>query len=117
MEYLYQTGLVETGVQDEVNRYAVGLAALGSLVVGGATAGLIARRGSSGTALPTEAIQAPDASRVSKSLSDSIRDFFQSDLPPNVSWADKVGTGGELNVQDTDFFIDFLLLKVVDNRI
>tara|TARA_R110002096_G_scaffold76147_3_gene180245 strand:+ start:6199 stop:9975 length:3777 start_codon:yes stop_codon:yes gene_type:complete len=109
MEYLYQLGLMETGVQDEVNRYAVGLAALGSLVVGGATAGLITRRGSSGTALPTEAIQAPDASRVSKSLSDSIRDFFQSDLPPNVSWADKVGTGGELNVQDTDFFIDFLL--------
>ena len=109
MEYLYQLGLMETGVQDEVNRYAVGLAALGSLVVGGVTAGLITRRGSSGTALPTEAIQAPDASRVSKSLSDSIRDFFQSDLPPNVSWADKVGTGGELNVQDTDFFIDFLL--------
>ena len=109
MEYLYQTGLVETGVQGEVNRYAVGLAALGSLVVGGATAGLITRRGSSGTALPTEAIQAPDASQVSKSLSDSIRDFFQADLPPNVSWADKVGTGGELNVQDTDFFIDFLL--------
>ena len=39
MEYLYQTGLVETGAQDEVNKYAVGLAALGSLVVGGAVAG------------------------------------------------------------------------------
>lgn len=109
MEYLYQTGLVETGVQDEVNRYSVGLAALGSLVVGGVTAGLITRRGQSGTALPTEAISVPDASRVSPSLQDSIREYFQSDLPANVSWADKIGTGGELNVQDTDFFIDFLL--------
>ena len=109
MEYLYQTGLVETGVQGEVNKYAVGLAALGSLVVGGAVAGGTAKRGFSKTALPTEAIAAGDPKKAVSDLEQSIRDFFSENVEANVSWADKVGKGGELNVQDTNFFIDFLL--------
>ena len=108
-EFLYQRGLIETGVQEEVNRYAVGLAALGSLVVGGASAGMIARRGSSGTALPTESIQAGNPHKAATDLQESIRTFYTQDVEANVSWADKIGSGGELNVQDTDFFIDFLL--------
>lgn len=110
IEWLYQQTLVDTGVQQETNRHAVGLAALGALVVGGASAGLVATRGASGTALPTELLGEPDGAKAAEAVVQEITELMaKQDLPTEIPWMDKVMKGGELDVQDSSFFVDLLL--------
>ena len=111
MEFLYQKGLVQTGVQYEVNQNSVGLAALASLMMGGVSAGLVANRGRSGTALVDQVVQTGSPKDVAEALKKSIKDYFVDGdygLSDETSWASKVAGGEELNVRDSDFFIKLL---------
>ena len=111
-EYLYQRQLVDSEAQEDVDRYAVGLAALSSLVIGGVSAGLVAKRGFSDQALVSEVVKGGNPSAVAKELKKSIEKHFSEmgqNLTGETSWVSKVSRGNELDVQDTEFFTKLLL--------
>lgn len=107
-EYLYQDQLVQAGVQEDVNPYAVGLAAIASLAVGGATAAKVATRGWSGTALVGETIEEASYQKVSQGIQDSLKASYRELVDSGSSWTSKVEAGSEMDVQDTDFFLELL---------
>ncbi len=107
-EYLYQDQLVQAGVQEEVNPYAVGLAAVASLAVGGVVAGKVATRGWSGSALVSESIEASSHKRVADGIQDSLTENYEKLVESGSSWTSKVKAGSEMDVQDTDFFLELL---------
>lgn len=109
-EWLYQRSLVQTGVQDEVNPYAVGLAALSGMVMGGVQAGRVAYRGSSNQALVSEVLQQGDPKKVAREMQESIAAYMQEGtLDKTSAWATKLADGEELAAKDTDFFVELLL--------
>jgi hypothetical protein len=111
-EFLYQKSLIDTGVQKELNTKAVGLAAIASLAVGGLSAGIVAKRGFSDTALVSEVITEGNAKEAAKELQTSINEYFKTlgkDMDDGTSWTSKTMKGKELNVADSNFFIDLLL--------
>ncbi len=111
-EFLYQRSLVDTNVQDEISKSAVGIAALSAIAMGGVQAGLVARRGTSGTALLSETVEKADPKQIAKDLQASIKDWassLQDDVAGETDWLTKVKNGEELTDGDTDFFIDLLL--------
>jgi hypothetical protein len=107
-EYLYQDQLVQAGVQEEVNPYAVGLAAVASLAMGGVVAGKVATRGWSGSALVSDSIEASSHKRVADGIQDSLKDNYEKLVESGSSWTSKVKAGSEMDVQDTDFFLELL---------
>jgi hypothetical protein len=109
-EWLYQRSLAETGVQEGINPYAVGLAALSGLALGGIQATRVAARGRSNTALVSEVVKQGDPSVVARELQESITEYMTSGkLDETSSWASKVEGGQELAAKDTDFFVELLL--------
>jgi len=114
-EWLYQRSLAQTGVQDEVNPYAVGLAALSGMVMGGIQAGRVAYRGSTGQALVSEVVQQGDPKKVAREMQESIAAYMQEGtLDKTSSWASKLADGEELAAKDTDFFVELLLGRSVE---
>jgi len=107
-EYLYQDQLVQAGVQEEVNPYAVGLAAVASLAMGGVVAGKVATRGWSGSSLVSESIEASSHKRVADGIQDSLTENYEKLVESGSSWTSKVKAGSEMDVQDTDFFLELL---------
>ena len=108
-EYLYQRQLVDAEVQSEVNPYSVGLAALGAIAMGGVSAGVVAARGTSNTALVSEVVGQGDSAKVAANMRADIAAHYDSVRNNGSSWASKVEAGTELEVQDTDFFVELLL--------
>lgn len=109
-EWLYQRSLVQTDVQEGVNPYAVGLAALSSMAMGGIQAARVATRGTSGQALVSETVKQGDPKKVAEEMRKSIVDYMTSNkLDSTSSWASKVEGGEELAAKDTDFFVELLL--------
>ena len=108
-ETLYQRSLVQTGVQEEINKNAVGLAALGALALGGVQAVRVARRGSSETALLTETLKKSSPAEVAKELSQSVESYLKGNEFIRTPWAEKVAKGEEITDADSDFWIDLLL--------
>ena len=109
-EWLYQRSLVQTDVQDEVNPYAVGLASLSGMVMGGVQAGRVALRGSSGQTLVSEVLQQGDPKTVAREMQESIAAYMQEGkIDKTSSWASKLEGGEELAAKDTDFFVELLL--------
>ena len=113
MEFLYQQNQITAGAQDEVNYTSVGLTALFGLALGGVATARVATRGKSGTALPSETVvNTKDAKAAAKDMQDSINEYFKAmgkDMDTGSSWSNKVGSGRELDVADSQFFIDLLL--------
>jgi hypothetical protein len=112
VELLYQDQLVQTGVQDEVNRNSVALVAIASFGMGTLSAVGVASRGFSGTALPSQTVTGGSGKDAANALRTSIGSYFEDlvqEVDSTTSWASKVDSGAELSVQDTDFFIDLLL--------
>jgi len=97
--YAYENGLVRTGVQEEVNKFAVGMGAVGGMVMGGVAAGLIARKASKGTlgdnslALPTDIDFNAGASL------DNLTDMFGFTIKPKTEIVRK-------RIDDVDGVID-----------
>lgn len=115
-EWLYQRSLVDTGVQDEVNPYAVGLASLSAMAMGGIQAARVATRGSSDTVLVSEAVQQGEPKKIAAEMKKSIKEYLSRDLnkPEGYSsWWSKVDAGEELAAKDTEFFIELLLGRTV----
>lgn len=98
----YQSGLLQTGAQEDRDWAQTGLAALGVLAVGGAAYTWGAQRGSSGNRNFVEGptIQ-PTASTVSSAL--------QSTVVTMGDWGKKVANGKEVRDLDTDFWIKLTL--------
>jgi len=117
VELLYQSQLVKTGVQDEVNRNSVALVAIASFGMGLASGAVVASRGFSGTAMPSQTVGTGSGKEAANALRKSIGSYFEDltqEVDVGTSWASKVASGSELNVRDTDFFID--LLKGVSSK-
>lgn len=112
-EFLYQRSLVETNVQGEISKSAVGIAALSSIAMGGLQAGLVMRRGVSDTALVSETVKKAEPKAIAKELQDSISSWVDKVQTAKVEdgpeWFAKVKEGKDLTEGDTDFFIDLLL--------
>tara|TARA_R100000951_G_scaffold21092_1_gene17522 strand:- start:224 stop:3907 length:3684 start_codon:yes stop_codon:yes gene_type:complete len=108
MEYLYQRSLVDTKVQGEVSKGAVGLAALSSMAMGGIQATSVLKRGTSNTALITETVVEAAPKTIAKEMEEAIKSFTNKP-GANAEWLEKVSKGEELGNGDTDFFIDILL--------
>ncbi len=114
MEYLYQNGLIELGVRDDYDKFAMGIAAVGAVGIGGIQAGKVMLRGESKVAAPSVSVTQPEAKDVMKELSESIRDYVNTQVPKSGTWTKKVKGGVELKDLDTDFFVDLLLGHVDD---
>lgn len=117
VEFLYQDQLTKTGVQDEVSANSIALIAIASFGMGVGSGLAVASRGYSGTALPSQTVQGGSGPRAAESLRTSIASYFddlKKDIDVDTSWSSKVSSGAELDVNDTDFFID--LLKGVSTK-
>lgn len=108
-ETLYQRSLIQTGVQEEMNKSAVGLAALGALAIGGVQAVRVGTRGFSNTALQSEVVERTSSAQIAKQMRKSLSEYLQADTLEETAWAKKVADGKELTDADSDFFIDLLL--------
>lgn len=108
-ETLYQRSLIQTGVQDEMNKSAVGLAALGALAIGGVQAVRVGTRGFSNTALLSETVEKTTNAQIAKQMKKSLSEYLKADALEETAWAKKVADGKEITDADSDFFIDLLL--------
>ena len=111
MEFGYQNGLVRTGVQEDVNKYALGIAFIGASVMGGVQAGSVLRRGEVDIALPSLAVKTPEPEDINilKQLSESIVEYSNRGVPKKLQWERKVKAGRNLDELDSEFFIDMLI--------
>ena len=119
-EFLYQRSLVDTNVQGEISKSAVGVAALSAMAMGGIQAGLVVKRGVSDTALVSETVQKADPKQIAKDLQESIKEWalaLQDDVASETDWLTKVKNGEELTDGDTDFFIDLLLGRTAETKV
>ena len=117
-EYLYQTTLVDSGVQEDVNKYSVGMAAVATLLIGGAVGARVATRGFSGTVLPNQEIAAGSPKAAIKRLQTSINEHLsdvKKDKPKKrvvkTSYQGKkdAAANTKLNTEFDTFFDEFLL--------
>ena len=105
MEALYQNGLIRTNVEEEYKWGLVGLAALGSVIIGGITAGRQMARGELGTKVsPLTAATVPQRRKVLQDLTNQLVQYGNSQVPKTSEWLSKVDAGRELRDLDSDFF-------------
>ena len=89
--YAYEKSLVRTDVQDEVNKFAVGMGAVGGMVMGGIAAGLIARKASKGT-LGNQALALPTEIDFNTGASlDNLTDMFGFTIEPKTKVLNEAG--------------------------
>ena len=119
-EYLYQTTLVDTGVQEDINKYSVGMAAVATLLIGGAVGARVATRGFSNTALPNQDVPVGSPKAAIKRLQTSINEHLD-DVKKNkpkkrvvkTSYAGKKERGSESQLStEFDIFFDEFLMGV-----
>lgn len=111
LEYGYQNGLIRTGVQEDVNKYALGLAFLGGTIIGGIQAGAVLKRGEVDMAMPSITAKPPETKDVNvlAELTESLRKYSENLVPQQLSWKGAVQKGSSFNQVDTNLFIDMLI--------
>ena len=111
LEYGYQNGLIKTGVQEDINKYAMGFAFLGGTVIGGIQAANVLRRGGADIALPSITAKPPEPKDVNvlKELSQSLEEYAKRSVPQGYSWKKAVEKGTTFERLDSNFFIDMLI--------
>jgi len=87
--YAYEKSLVRTDVKEEVSKFAVGMGAIGGMVMGGVAAGLIARKASKGRlgneALGIKPFELPTEIDFNKGASlDNLTDMFGFTIKPKT---------------------------------
>ena len=108
MEYLYQDGLVDVDAQEDINYYAVGISALGGIVLGALQVGFIAKRGKSDTAVQTAEIPEPETEGFLSEASQAIGKYLEQDVVPiSRDWKTKIKGGAVLSKDSLDFSTDF----------
>ena len=110
MDALYQNGLIMTDVQKEFSYGQMGIASLGSVIIGGIGAGRIMLRGEIGPKqAPLTASTEEAREKVIQNLTDELIKYSESKMPITRKWDQRVDAGEELAAQDTQFFVDLIL--------
>ena len=124
--YAYEKGLVRTGVQEEVNKINLGLAGVGTMVIGGVRFGTVAlQKNKNALAQPDIDVQPPKPLDISESMDmftlediskitdTKLKEAAQKRNAARLEFTEplreKAKRGVELSDLDTDFFIKFLL--------
>ena len=103
--YAYEKGLVRTGVQEEVNKINLGLAGVGTIIIGGVRFGTVAlQKNKNALAQPDIDVEVPKKFDPTEALK-----ILKKDTPFTETLRDKALRGAELQDLDTDFFIKFLM--------
>ena len=114
-EALYQGTLIDTGVIDEYNVSSIGLAALGSVLIGGIAAARVGTRGWSNQSLAHQKIKEPNLSEAPKEFIGTYKDFIKriakeegvvTDIHDGSGLSKAATTTSEDNL--TPFFNEFL---------
>ena len=107
---LYQNGLIRTGVQEEFSTMQLGIAALGSVIIGGIQAGRVMARGEIGPqASPLVTGGVENRRDILKDLTQDLIKYGEMQIPITKKWEARVADGQELSDLDSDFFIELLL--------
>lgn len=111
LEYGYQNSLVKTDVQEDINKFAIGLAFLGGTIIGGVQATAILRRGEFDIAMPSLSVEMPEPKDVNilGKLAESISEYADNLVPSNISWKESVEKGVKFEDLDSNFFVDMLI--------
>lgn len=101
----YQYGLILTDNQEEHSWAQTGLAAFGSLIMGGIQVGGILATGRTGFVIPEEGFK-PNAVQQQKSMSNVLKDFGEDVIRyvEKGNWKDDVAKGRQLSDIDNDFW-------------
>ena len=103
--YAYEKGLVRTGVQEEIDKINLGLAGVGTMIIGGVRFGTVAlQKNKNALAQPDIDVEVPKKFDPREALK-----IVQEDTPFTETLRDKALRGAELQDLDTDFFITFLM--------
>tara|TARA_R110002020_G_scaffold276100_1_gene491396 strand:+ start:2439 stop:5894 length:3456 start_codon:yes stop_codon:yes gene_type:complete len=116
MEYIYQSGLIQTGVRDDIDKFALGTAFVGSTIIGGVQIGRVLFKGTSDVAMPS-AVVVPKADDVLNAVSKSMEDYSKTVVEKTSTWKTKVKEGRELEDLDSEFFVDLLLGHQQDGEV
>jgi hypothetical protein len=109
----YQHGLIQTGAQEEVDRLRTGLAALGGIVGGAVSLGVVTMRGASG--LPMAGTDIAEKSVANQTDLNGVFARFEANLAAMTendfieTFGDKVARGAELESLDTTFWARLVL--------
>ena len=103
--YAYEKGLVRTGVQEEVNKINLGLAGVGTMIIGGVRFGTVAlQKNKNALVQPDITVETPKKFDPREALK-----IVQEEVPFTETLRDKALRAKELSDLDTDFFITFLM--------
>ena len=116
MEYIYQSGLIQTGVRDNMDKFSLGMVALGSTIIGGVQIGRVLLKGTSDTAMPSSVV-APESDDVLAEMAKSIEKYGKTTVEKTSTWKTKVAGGKELEDLDSEFFVDLLLGHQQDGEV
>ena len=115
MEYLYQDGLIDVDAQEDMNWASVGIAAAGGIILGGIQAGLIARRGTSGTVV--QEFAEPEVEGVLADVSQAIAKYLEQGVVPiGRDWKVKLEKGAVLSKDSLDFSSDFFKVLMLGHK-
>lgn len=117
MEALYQEGLIDLGVRDEYDKFAMGIAAVGGIVMGGVQAGVVLKRGWSNTALPTQEIPQPTSEGFLSEMSKAIENYTNQTIAPiGRDWKTKIKGGMEFSKTSKDLSTDFFTTLMLGHQ-
>ena len=106
IETAYQSGLILTGAQEEVEYGHLALAALGTMALGGISFGSAAMKGVSGF---TPHASLPKLEKAPKEMLDSIMVAIENTVARDDSWKSKVARGFEIKDLDHSFWHNLLM--------
>ena len=110
MDALYQNGLIMTDNQEEFSYGQMGIATLGSLIIGGVTAGRMMARGELGPQVaPLSAGTKAQRQKVLDDVTKELINYSKSQVPITSRWQQKVAKGQELEDLDSQFFVDLII--------
>tara|TARA_B100001939_G_scaffold346005_1_gene363844 strand:+ start:4204 stop:7659 length:3456 start_codon:yes stop_codon:yes gene_type:complete len=118
MEALYQEGLIDLGVRDEYDKFAMGIAAIGGIVVGGTQAtGVVLKRGWSETVMPTVGVPQPTSEGFLSEISKAIENYTNQTIAPiGRDWKTKVKGGMEFSKESKDLSTDFFTTLMLGHQ-
>lgn len=116
MEYGYQSGLVQTNIQEKINRYSLGLVFVGSAILSGVQVRSIVKKNPD-IGLPSFTVKTPEASEANilGKFAESLTKYADDKtVLIKGSWEEAVAKGRKLEDIDSEFFVD-MLLGIGDN--
>ena len=117
MEALYQEGLIDLGVRNEYDKFAMGIAAIGGIVMGGVQTGVVLKRGWSDTQIPTQNLPQPNSEGFLSEMSKAIENYTkQTEAPIGRDWKTKLKGGMEFSKESKDLSTDFFTTLMLGHQ-